>query len=65
MNAVEIYERTVWDLEHDKITCGEFDEITKPLEDVIPVEWIKQYMETHNLGSMLEDWRKWENERND
>lgn len=37
MNAVEIYEKASWDLEHSKITLGEFEERIKPLYDVEPV----------------------------
>ena len=37
MNAVEIYEKASWDLEHNKITLGEFEERIKPLYDVEPV----------------------------
>ena len=38
MNAVEIYEKASWDLEHNKITLGEFEERIKPLYDVEPVK---------------------------
>ena len=37
MNAVEIYEKASWDVEHSKITLGEFEERIKPLYDVEPV----------------------------
>ena len=37
MNAVEIYEKASWDLEHSKITLGEFEERIKALYDVEPV----------------------------
>ena len=37
MNAVEIYEKASWDLEHNKITLGEFEERIRPLYDVEPV----------------------------
>lgn len=38
MNAVEIYEKASWDVEHSKITLGEFEERIKPLYDVEPVK---------------------------
>ena len=34
MNAVEIYRNAESDLEHNRITLGEFDERIKPLTDV-------------------------------
>lgn len=37
MNAVEIYEKASWDLEHSKITLGEFEERIRALYDVEPV----------------------------
>ena len=37
MNAVEIYEKASWDVEHNKITLGEFEERIKTLYDVEPV----------------------------
>lgn len=37
MNAVEIYEKASWDIEHNKITLGEFEERVKALYDVEPV----------------------------
>ena len=43
MNAVEIYEKASWDVEHNKITLGEFEERIKSLYDVEPVRhgrWI-------------------------
>jgi acetone carboxylase gamma subunit len=46
MNAVEIYEKASWDLEHNKITLREFEERIKPLYDVEPIKhghWIKGY----------------------
>ena len=44
MNAVEIYEKASWDLEHNKITLGEYEERIKPLYDVEPVrhgQWVE------------------------
>lgn len=44
MNAAEIYEKASWDLDHNKITLGEFEERIKALYDVEPVRhgrWIK------------------------
>ena len=38
MTYKELYERALWDLEHDNITLGEFDRITEPLNKEIPVE---------------------------
>ena len=37
MNAVEIYEKASWDLEHNKITLGAFEERIRALYDVEPV----------------------------
>lgn len=37
MNAVEIYEEASWDVDHSKITFGEYEERIKPLYDVEPV----------------------------
>lgn len=37
MNAVEIYEKASWDLGHNKITLGEYEERIKPLYDVVEV----------------------------
>ena len=34
MNAVEIYRKAESDIEHDRITLGEFDDRIKPLMDV-------------------------------
>lgn len=34
MNAVEIYKNAEFDLEHNRITLGEFEERIKPLTDV-------------------------------
>lgn len=34
MNAVEIYRKAENDLEHNRITIGEFDERIEPLKDV-------------------------------
>ena len=48
MNAVEIYEKASWDLEHSKITLGEFEERIKPLYDVEPVRhgwWVEDEYE--------------------
>ena len=54
MNAVEIYEKASWDLEHNKITLGEFEERIKALYDVEPVrhgrwEDIEQHSWSVNL----------------
>lgn len=38
MNAVEIYEKASRDLDHSKITLGEFEERIKALYDVEPVK---------------------------
>lgn len=46
MNAVEIYEKASWDLEHNRITLGEYEERIKPLYDVEPIrhgKWMKGY----------------------
>ena len=37
MNAVEVYEKASWDVDHSKITFGEFEERIKSLYDVEPV----------------------------
>ena len=50
MNAVEIYEKASYDVEHSKITLGEFEERIKPLYDVEPVRhgrWEKSYLEEY------------------
>lgn len=52
MNAVEIYEKASWDLEHSKITLGEFEERIKPLYDVEPVRrgyWFKDEKFYHDI----------------
>lgn len=52
MNAVEIYEKASWDLEHNKITLGEFEERIKPLYDVEPVRhgyWFKDDKFYHDI----------------
>lgn len=51
MNAVEIYEKASWDVEHNKITLGEFEERIKPLYDVEPVRhghWIRESVGSDN-----------------
>lgn len=35
MTYREIYERALWDLEHNNITLGEFDERVKPLNQEV------------------------------
>lgn len=46
MNAIEIYENAIRMLEiNGEITLGEFEDMIKPLKDVIPVvhgEWIEE-----------------------
>ena len=37
MNAVEIYEKAIAQLEQNKIDCGEFNKMIEPLKDVAPV----------------------------
>ena len=50
MNAVEIYEKASWDIEHSKITLGEFEERIKPLYDVEPVRHGHWLDRTQELG---------------
>jgi hypothetical protein len=53
MDAVEIIEEALHDLEHSKITCKEFDEIVKPFRDCVPVKkgkWIPR------IGLKHPDW---------
>lgn len=38
MTYKELYEKALWDLEHDKITLGEFDDMVEPLNKEIPKE---------------------------
>ena len=48
MNAVEIYEKASWDVEHSKITLGEFEERIRALYDVEPVRhgrWLDRTQE--------------------
>lgn len=43
MDAVKIIEEALDDLEHSKITCGEFDRIVEPFRNCVPVKngkWI-------------------------
>lgn len=49
MNAVEIYEKASWDLEHSKITLGEFEERIRVLYDVEPVRhgrWYEKHVDS-------------------
>ena len=39
MTYRELYEKALWDLEHNNITSGEFDERVKPLNQE-PTRWI-------------------------
>ena len=45
MNAVEVYEKAVHDLEHNKINLGQFEQRIKPLKDVEPTrikaKWVR------------------------
>lgn len=38
MTYKELYDKAVWDLEHDKITLGEFEKMIEPLNKEIPKE---------------------------
>lgn len=38
MTYKELYDKALWDLEHDNMTLGEFDRITEPLNKEIPKE---------------------------
>ena len=38
MTYKELYDKALWDLEHDKITLGEFDKMIEPLNKDIPKE---------------------------
>ena len=50
MNAVDVYEEASWDLEHSKITLGEFEERIKLLYDVEPVRHGHWVDNTHYCG---------------
>ena len=44
MTYLELYETALWDLEHSKITLGEFEERIKPLNQEIKTgHWIKEF----------------------
>ena len=54
MTYREIYERALWDLEHNNITLGEFDERIKPLNQEVKKtgHWIEMNANpdgTHNI----------------
>lgn len=49
MNAVEIYEKAVSDLEHNRITFGEFEERIEPLADVEAVVRCKDCKNASNV----------------
>ena len=38
MTYKELYDKALWDLEHNNITLGEFEELTEPLNKEIPKE---------------------------
>lgn len=38
MTYKELYDKALWDLEHDKITLGEFENMIEPLKKEIPKE---------------------------
>ena len=38
MTYKELYDKALWDLEHDNMTLGEFERITEPLNKEIPKE---------------------------
>ena len=38
MTYKELYDKALWDLEHDKITLGEFEKMIEPLNKEIPKE---------------------------
>lgn len=54
MNAVEVYEKASWDIEHNKITLGEYEERLKSLYDVEPVRhgrWIRVSVGSDNSSA--------------
>ncbi len=38
MTYKELYDKALWDLEHNNMTLGEFERITEPLNKEIPKE---------------------------
>ena len=38
MTYKELYDKALWDLEHNNMTLGEFEEVTEPLNKEIPKE---------------------------
>ena len=69
MTYREIYERALNDLEHNKITLGEFDERVKPLNQeptsvIAELEKIKQEIgkEFVDLQDGSEEWRSYVND---
>ena len=57
MNAVEIYEKASWDLEHSKINLGEFEERIRTLYDVEPVRhgrWIGKTYKCSLCGKWID-----------
>ena len=60
MDAVKIIEEALHDLEHSKITCGEFDRIVEPFRDCVPVKhgkWITYERECFDENT-TEPWHK-------
>ena len=54
MTYLEIYERALWDLEHNNITLGEFEERVKPLNQE-PKRWIpvSERLPEESLNSVI------------
>lgn len=54
MTYLEIYESAIWDLEHNNITLGEFEERVKPLNQE-PKRWIpvSEMLPEESLNSVI------------
>lgn len=49
MTYKELYDKALWDLEHNKITLGEFEKMIEPLNKEIPKESEEQIYKGHEV----------------